>query len=570
MFSNPGSIAVSVEGCVEYVYVADTGNNRIQKFTSDGEWTATWGGFTAEAVPFRFNNPQGIKADLQGKYIYIADTGNSKVLKFNTRGSLVGSFGGYGTADGKFRYPRDVAVDSSGRIYVADNMNYRIQRLSPEGVFEMKWGKQGESDGQFNDHYGVAVDAENNIYVADSGNNRVQVFDSNGAWARTIGSVEQGIHESEFYYPMAVDVCYEKAVNPDCIPKDTDTQTFTETPTDTATETFTETPADTATETFTETPTDTATETFTETPTDTATETFTETPTDTATETFTETPTDTATETFTETPTDTATETYTETPVLTSVTPVVPPIPEASATFAATPAVTAAACSLCYSVELGNKSKKTCDMPAIAVRNHHEENENGKHGEKISVIKAEGAGYIYVYKEAGLKISVYDEQACYLEKVMEMISCRKDKSSQEFAAWFVKDVLRKNAENRPPEYYIAMLFPVGISSMEWTKDRERFEEMDGSNTYNFPNPCKGRTSIRFSLAKQGMVNIIISEVSGRRVWEKKLMHGETIPGINYMEWDCRDSRGTDAPNGTYIMRVISGDKTVIKKISIVR
>ncbi|HRU38994.1 MAG TPA: hypothetical protein P5511_03885, partial [Candidatus Goldiibacteriota bacterium] len=100
MFRSPSSVAVSYEDCAEYVYVADTGNNRIQKFTSDGGFIAAWGGLSAGTAPGMFNNPQGISAHRSGKYVLVADTGNNRIQKFDASGNFLSAFGSAGSSDG--------------------------------------------------------------------------------------------------------------------------------------------------------------------------------------------------------------------------------------------------------------------------------------------------------------------------------------------------------------------------------------------------------------------------------------------------------------------------------------
>jgi DNA-binding beta-propeller fold protein YncE len=59
--------------------VADYRNNRIQKFTSAGAFVATWGSYGTGNG--QFSTPKGVAVDGAGN-IYIADTGNSRVQKF--------------------------------------------------------------------------------------------------------------------------------------------------------------------------------------------------------------------------------------------------------------------------------------------------------------------------------------------------------------------------------------------------------------------------------------------------------------------------------------------------------
>ena len=124
----------------------------------------------------------------------------------------------YGTGNGNFKFPRDIGVDSLGRVYVADCLNYRIERFTQDGSFDAAWGAQGENNGQFEDHYGVSVDQDNNVFVADAGNNRIQKFTPDGVWLATIGSLQQGINPGQFYYPMGVEVYFPQPGVPSFTP----------------------------------------------------------------------------------------------------------------------------------------------------------------------------------------------------------------------------------------------------------------------------------------------------------------------------------------------------------------
>ena len=54
----PWGLASDADG---NIYVADWRNDRIQKFTSDGEFLQTWGGSDAEDGAF--NRPSGLAVD---------------------------------------------------------------------------------------------------------------------------------------------------------------------------------------------------------------------------------------------------------------------------------------------------------------------------------------------------------------------------------------------------------------------------------------------------------------------------------------------------------------------------
>jgi DNA-binding beta-propeller fold protein YncE len=62
--------------------------------------------------------------------IYITDTNNHRIQKFSSEGDFISSFGSEGEGDGQFIEPEGVDVDSEGNIYVVDTGNSRIQVFS--------------------------------------------------------------------------------------------------------------------------------------------------------------------------------------------------------------------------------------------------------------------------------------------------------------------------------------------------------------------------------------------------------------------------------------------------------
>jgi hypothetical protein len=134
--------------------VADPGNNRIQKFDSNGKFIAKWG--TEGQGDGQFFHPRGIAVDSFKK-------------KYLTNGIAVDSF--------KKKYlTNGIAVDSSRNVYVADPGNNRIQKFDSNGKFIAKWGTEGQGEGQFDFPNGITVDSSGNVYVADTYNDRIEMF----------------------------------------------------------------------------------------------------------------------------------------------------------------------------------------------------------------------------------------------------------------------------------------------------------------------------------------------------------------------------------------------------------
>ena len=126
-----------------------------------------------------FNQPSGIHFDVDDN-VFLVDTGNNRVQKYTKDGKYISSFGSFGTGDGELNMPWGIDIDADGNIYVADWRNDRIQKFDSAGNFLMKFGATGSGEGELKHPTDVAVDREGIIYVADWDNDRVQVFDSNG------------------------------------------------------------------------------------------------------------------------------------------------------------------------------------------------------------------------------------------------------------------------------------------------------------------------------------------------------------------------------------------------------
>jgi tripartite motif-containing protein 71 len=109
----------------------------------------------------------------------VADFGNDRIQKFSKDGQFITKWGTSGSEVGQFMGPAGLAVDSDDNIYVNDRDNDRIQIFTSDGTFITAIGSQGSEDGQFNRPEGVGVDPYSNtglVYVADTGNSRIQVF----------------------------------------------------------------------------------------------------------------------------------------------------------------------------------------------------------------------------------------------------------------------------------------------------------------------------------------------------------------------------------------------------------
>ena len=235
LFVEPRGVAVDQRG---YVYVADTGNKRVQKFDTQGGFIAVWlGGEGVFAAPFdlvvssrgdvyvldagrqavlRFSSegeflgqigtdlglygPRGLGIDA-GDNLYVANTGGSCILKLSTSGQLLAQYGTPGGGPGQLSQPTDVAVDGGGRLYVVDTLNRRMQVLAPTGDYLAEWVITGANT---TDSPHIALGPSGEVYLSEPEGHRVLVYDGQGQLLGQFGG--EGVGSGQFNKPIGVAV----------------------------------------------------------------------------------------------------------------------------------------------------------------------------------------------------------------------------------------------------------------------------------------------------------------------------------------------------------------------------
>lgn len=121
---------------------------------------------TVWTISTGLSNPQGICEDSSGN-VYICNTGNNTIRKYSSTPTFVKSWGAAGTGNGQFSGPTDIFCDPADRIYVCDTGNNRIQVFDVDGNFVAKFGVSGTGPDQFSGPNGVSGDGSR-LFTTDS------------------------------------------------------------------------------------------------------------------------------------------------------------------------------------------------------------------------------------------------------------------------------------------------------------------------------------------------------------------------------------------------------------------
>lgn len=194
------------------IYVLDGGNARVTKWiTGSSSATLIAGGHESINVSHQMNNPAGMFMESDVSTIWIADTNNHRIVKWTSPTTSAVVCGSHGSADDQFSYPSGLFIDTTDAptLYVADTNNHRIQMWLPGSII-------GRTLAGITMYYGTGlnqlwfpktliVDDHRNMFIVDEYNHRILKWVVGADSGMVIaGDDTYGLRNSQLYQPNSI------------------------------------------------------------------------------------------------------------------------------------------------------------------------------------------------------------------------------------------------------------------------------------------------------------------------------------------------------------------------------
>jgi sugar lactone lactonase YvrE len=171
-FTTPAAVAVGPD---DSVYVADQAAGRVVKLFPDGTIDP---GFRQDGI----QDARAVAVDPRGDFIYVTGGSTGRLDQLSAATGTATRLVASGLAT-----PTGVAVDADGTIAVAEQGADRILVLDADDGSASRFGVRGADAGSFDRPTGVAFDPYGVIVVADTGNGRIQRFTPSGSLVDSLG-----------------------------------------------------------------------------------------------------------------------------------------------------------------------------------------------------------------------------------------------------------------------------------------------------------------------------------------------------------------------------------------------
>ncbi|WP_243059087.1 Ig-like domain-containing protein [Nocardioides sp. SR21] len=179
------------------LYVAEYGNARVHMFTADGDDAGYFPRPAQPPVAGQFGEPRDVDVDDETGDVWVADSWNQRVQRFKATGEFIDTFGTRSASpEYGMNYPRGIGIDpASRRVWVANQRGHHIKRYEYDGTFVDQLGN-AESDSEAVGSFRWPLDIEfygGKAVVSDRNSTKVKILDA-ATGAETSSFTRSGNH----------------------------------------------------------------------------------------------------------------------------------------------------------------------------------------------------------------------------------------------------------------------------------------------------------------------------------------------------------------------------------------
>ena len=179
---NPQAVEIDLNGVI---YIADSGNNRVQKFDSDGiplSRTSGWG-----VSEDRFDQPLDIALD-GGLNLFIADYNNNRLVRLDRRLNFVwdAKLNDFGR---EWEFPLSLAISSWGELFLLEATTSEIVKIDPISQSAEPFGGHRPGGASLAGANRLTIDSEGTIFIANNMQKRIIAYDRYGNYLRSFIAV---------------------------------------------------------------------------------------------------------------------------------------------------------------------------------------------------------------------------------------------------------------------------------------------------------------------------------------------------------------------------------------------
>ena len=191
--TDPANLAIGPDG---NLYVTDAGQH-VTVISPQGTILRHWGRYGSGPGQFSFITHQaGVQGVVAGiavgsnRRVYVADSGNARIEVFTLTGRLLFQFGSFGNGDSQFLFPAYLAVDGNGNLYVSDEQKDTLSKFSPSGAFEWQIAGTSETDLDLSIFQlsSSSIDLHGRLLIANDNEHRIVYIDAMGNKVEAFGS----------------------------------------------------------------------------------------------------------------------------------------------------------------------------------------------------------------------------------------------------------------------------------------------------------------------------------------------------------------------------------------------